>query len=258
MDKISDLLLKLLEIPALVLLFCGVFLIIIGGSEKIPISNDELILSEVTKLILLALGLILTLSSFFLLLKDKFRPKSSQESRLESHEIQKFKAEENKIEGLENIIKEVKIVVESRSDETSLLILDILNGVKDQAREFERAAQESRLAAKWLTSEQEHILHSLDLSGGNNKSASEFKAEIREYLNLVIESLERFKYIAPSARNIGFHLHNPFPYMQAMKNLSMEIQQEFHDHGVLKESELKRLIGCIDQLREVIRKESSH
>ena len=73
-----------------------------------------------------------------------------------------------------------------------------------------------------------------------------------------MESLEKAKYIAPRARNINFHIDNPFPYMQALQVLKVQIKKEFDSNeDALKRTELERLNACIDNLAEVIRRESS-
>lgn len=259
MDKIPELLSKLLENSSLTTLFLGVFLIIFSGVEKIPIGSTTLTVSPQVKTILLVLGLILTFVSTLSLFKDKvfktLRGKRSENSIKTRKELEEKQDSITKLEGL---VQEIRTFVESRNDEVSLAVIDILNGVRDQAREFEKAARESRLAAQWLSSKKQAILQSVKFSDLNSRTLEEFRAEVQRYIELIIESLEKAKYIAPRARNITFHVGNPFPYVQAIQSLKSQIELE-SDRQLdgLKETELERLNGCIDSLIEVIRRESS-
>ncbi len=259
MDKIPDLLLKLLENSPLATLFLGIFLVAFSGIEKLPLGNSTVDVSPQIKLVLLVIGLILTTVSVLSLFKDKLpsflRIPSSKDNLKAQEESQKQKAVAAK---LEELIQEIKAFVESRNDETSLAVLDILNGVKDQAREFEKAVRDSRLAAKWLRAKQQSFLQTIKPSDSNSKNLEEFRSEIQEYLKLVIESLEKAKYIAPRARDIKFHLGNPFPYIQALQGVKAQIEKEFKSNqDGLKETEFERLNDCINNLAEVIRRESS-
>ncbi|MBW4691510.1 MAG: hypothetical protein KME27_07045 [Lyngbya sp. HA4199-MV5] len=258
MDKIPELLLKLLENSPLAILLFGVFLIVLGGAEKLPLGSSTLTISSQVKVILLVVGIALTLISTLTLFKDKiFRlPKgASKEVSLKTQ--QKIETQKNTITKLEEIIKEIKEFIESRNDDVSLSLLDILNGVKDQAREFEKAGRESRLAAQWLVNHHQSILQSVKFSEINGKASDSFRAEIKRYVELMVESLEEAKYITPGARDIAFHIGNPFPYTQAMQALKAQIKQEVDNHQGLRETELERLNNCLDRLIEDIRYESS-
>ena len=71
MDKISELLSKLLDNSSLTILFIGVLLLIFSGAEKIPLGNTTLSISQPVKLILLGIGIVLVLISI-LSLKDQY------------------------------------------------------------------------------------------------------------------------------------------------------------------------------------------
>lgn len=259
MDKIPDLLSKLLENYPLATLVLGILLVAVAGIEKLPLGNTTVDVSSQIKLVLLAIGLILTIFSILSLFKDQLPNFLKITGGRGNLKIQKeFEKEQIAVAKLEEVIQEIKVFVKSRNDETSLAVLDILNGVKDQAREFEKAIRESRLAAKWLRSRQQSLLQSVKLLTSNSKSLEEFRSEVQRYLELVIESLEKGKYIAPRARDINFHIDNPFPYIQALQVLKTRIGKEFsNNQDGLKKIELERLNACIDKLTEVIRRESS-
>jgi regulator of PEP synthase PpsR (kinase-PPPase family) len=259
MDKIPELLSKLLENSSLTTLFLGIFLIIFSGVENIPVGSAFLIVSSQVKTILLALGIILTSVSTLSLFKDKiFKPSKGKRSENNIKNQKELEEKQDSIVKLEVLVQEIRTFVESRNDEVSLAVIDILNGVRDQAREFEKAARESRLAAQWLSSKKQTILQSAKFSDLNSQTLEKFRAEIQRYIELVIESLEKAKYIAPRARDITFHVGNPFPYVQAIESLKSQIEFESNRHpDGLKETELERLNGCIDNLIEVVRRESS-
>jgi hypothetical protein len=258
MDKIPELLLKLLENSSLATLLLGVFLIVLGGAERLPLGNTNLTISSQVKVILLIAGIALTLISALTLFKDKiFKVPKRGNRELSLKTQQKLESQQVMIIKLEEIIKEIREFIESRNDDVSLSLLGILDGVRDQAREFEKAGRESRIASQWLSNNQKSILQSVSFSESNTKTSDDFRAEIRAYVKLVIESLESSRYIAPGARNINFHIGNPFPYTQAMQSLKTQIKQEVDNHQGLKETELGRLNNCIDKLIEDIRYESS-
>lgn len=255
MDKIPELFLKLLENSSLTTLFFGGFLMILGGAEKIPLGNTSLTISSQAKLILLVVGLGLTVISALTLLKIIRVPRRSTEVNLRIQ--QQLEGQRSTIAKLEEIIKEIREFVESRTDDVSLSLLEILDGVKDQAREFEKAARESRIASQWLTNHYQSILQLVKISDLNNQTPDKFRAEIQRYVELLVESLDNSKYIAPSARNITSHIGNPFPYMQVLQSLKIQIKQEVDRHQSLREEELRRLNDCIDKLIDDIRYESS-
>lgn len=258
MDKIPELLLKLLENSSLATLFFGVFLIILGGAEKLPLGNTTLTISSQVKVILLIVGIALTLISTLTLFKNKlFRINKGGNREVSLKIQQKLESQQNTIAKLEEIIKDIREFVESRNDDVSLSLLDILNGVKDQAREFEKAGRESRLASQWLSNHYVSILQSIKFSDLNDQGLDEFRNEIRKYVELLVESLNQAKYIAPGARNISFHVGNPFPYMKALQSFKAQVKQEIDQHQNLRETELGRLNDCIDKLIDDIRYESS-
>ncbi|NJL37014.1 MAG: hypothetical protein HC899_09745 [Leptolyngbyaceae cyanobacterium SM1_4_3] len=260
MDKIPELLSKLLENYPLATLFLGVFLVAFSGIEKLPLGSTTVNISSQVKLVLLIIGLILTIVSILSLFKEQLPNSLKMTDGRDDYTIQEeLEKQKAVVTELEELVREIKAFVESRNDETSLAVLDILNGVKDQAREYAKAARESRLAAKWLRSKQQSLLLSIKHSDFNSKHLEEFRSEIQKYLELVIESLEKSKYIAPRARKISFHIGNPFPYVKALQVLKKQIEREFsNNQDELKETELARLNDCIDNLAEVIRRESSH
>jgi len=258
MDKISELLSKLLDNSSLTILFVGVLLVIFSGVEKIPLGNTTLSISQPVKPILLVIGISLVLISTLFLFKDKLfkTPKKSVDSHVKAR--QELNAKQDSITKLEGLIQEIKAFVESRNDEVSLAVIDILNGVRDQAREFEKEARESRLAAQWLSSKKQTVLQSIKFSDLNSRTLEEFRGEIQRYIELIIESLEKVKYIAPRAREIAFHIGNPFPYTQAIQSLKSQINRELDVHpDGLEPKEIERLNNYIDRLIEVIRRESS-
>jgi hypothetical protein len=258
MDKIFELLSKLLDNSSLTTLFIGVFLIIFSGVERIPIGNVTLEISSQAKLILLLTGIFLTLVSTLSLFKDKIFKMPKKSGSIDINDRQELDDKQDAILKLEELVKEIRAFVESRSDEVSLAVIDILNGVRDQAREFEREARDSRLAAKWLSSRKQKLLQSIKFSDLNSKTLEDFRAEVQKYIELIIESLENAKYIAPRAREIVFHITNPFPYVQAIQSLKSQIAHELNIHpDGLEATEIEKLNNCIDKLIEVIRRESS-
>jgi hypothetical protein len=258
MDKIPELLLKLLENSSLTTLFTGIFLIIISGIEKVPLGDATLSIYPQVKVALFITGIALTLISSLSLFKGKLftTPRSRGDSATKTR--QELNEKQNSITRLEGLIQEIRTLVESRNDGVSLAVIEILNGVRDQTREFERAAGESRLAAQWLSNKKQKILQSIKFSDLNSKTLEEFRTEVKRYIELVIESLENAKYIAPRAREIAFHIGNPFPYIEAMRALKAQVKHEFdlYSNG-LEESEFQRLNEHIDKLIEVIRRENS-
>lgn len=257
MDKIPELLLKLLENSPLVTLFFGVFLIILGGAEKLPFGNTTLIISSQVKVILLVVGIALTLISALTLFKDKiFGITKERNGEFSLEDQQKLESQQNEIEELKEIIKDIKEFVKSRSDDVSPALLNILNGVKDQASEFEKASRESRLASQWLSNHYVLILKSIKFSETNNKNLGEFRDEIRKYVELLVENLNKAQYLLPGARNISFHVGYPFPYIKALQSFKAQIKHEIDQHQSLSEMELKRLNDCIDRLIDDIRYES--
>lgn len=262
MDKIPELLLKLLENSPLVTLFFGVFLIILGGAEKLPFGSTTLIISSQVKVILLVVGIVLTLISALTLFKDKiFGITKERNGEFSLENQQKLESQQNEIEELKEIIKDIKEFVKSRSDDVSPALLNILNGVedrvKDQTREFEKASRESRLASQWLLKHYVSILKSIRFSETNNKSLGEFCDEITKYVEILIESLNKAKYITPGARNISFHIGYSLPYVKALQSFKAQIKHEVDQHQSLSETELKIFNDCIDQLIDDIRYESS-
>jgi len=258
MDKIPELLSKLLENSSLTTLFIGVFLTIFSGVEKIPVGNTTLDISPQVKLILLVIGVALTLVSTFSLFKDKLlkTPTKNEDSDIRAQ--QELNNKQDSIIKLEGLIQEISSFVESRNDEVSREIVDILNGVKNQAYEFEKEYRESKLAAQWLSNKNQKILQTIKFSDLNARTLEEFRAEIKRYVELIIESLERGTYIAPRMRGIAFHIGNPFPYVQAIQSLKSQIKHEFDIHpDGLEEPEFERLNKHIDRIIEVIRRESS-
>lgn len=258
MEKISELLSKLLDNSSLTALFIGVFLIIFSGVEKIPIGNSTLDISPQVKLILLAIGVVLTIVSTLSLFKGRLFeiPKKRSDSGIEAR--RELDEKQDSITKLEELLQEIRAFVESRNDEVSLAVIDILNGVRDQAREFEKEAREYRLAAQWLSSKKQIILQSIKFSDLNSRTLEEFRSEIQKYIELIIESLEKAKHIAPRTREIMFHIGNPFPYIKAIQSLKSQIRHEFDIRANgLEETEIERLNDCIDKLIEVIRRESS-
>lgn len=258
MDKISELLLKLLENSSLSTLFFSVFLIILSGADKLPLGNTTLTISSQVKVILLVVGITLMLISSLTLFKDKIFRKTKGENREISLKIQQeLESQKRTIAKLEEIIKEIREFVGPRNDDVSLSLLDILNGVKDQAREFEKAGRESRLASQWLANHYLSILQSTKFPDLNAQDLDEFRDEIRKYIELLVESLNKAKYITPEARDISFHVGNPFPYIKALQSFKTQIKQEVDQHQSLRETEFERLNSCIDKLIDDIRYESS-
>jgi uncharacterized FlaG/YvyC family protein len=257
MDTIPEVLLKLLENSSLVTLIFGVLLIVLGGAENLPLGNTTLTISSTVKVILLIVGVALTLISILALFKGTVFRAPKRESKELIATKQKNLEQEEQIKKLNNIIEEIKEFIGSRNDEISLSLIDILKGVESETRKFEKAGRGFRLAAQWLLNNQELLLQSTQFSDLNGKNLDSFRSEIQRYIELLVEGLEKFKYITPKARDITFHIGNPFPYIHAMQSVKARIKQEIDKHQDLEETELERLNRSIDNLIKAIRGESS-
>ncbi|CAD5985155.1 hypothetical protein [Planktothrix agardhii] len=247
MDKALDLLIKLLDNYSLATLCLGTFLVALSGMDKWPLGSITVPVSNQSRLVLLIIGLILTVVSILsLFFKEPFA------------KFLGITSDKGKLKDLEKLIQDIKALVESRNDETSLKVLDILNGVKRDFDEFAKETQESRLAVKWLRSKNQSLLQTIKSPGSSSQSLEEFRFEIQKYLDLLMESLQKGKCIAPRFRNINFHIEKPFPYVKALKELKKVIETEFNSNqDELNEAGLKTLNNYLDELVEVILKESS-
>ena len=253
MEKLPELLLKVLENPFVAALFSGVVLIIISGADRLPFVSA---LSPTVKAILLFIGIsLLVLSPCIPLLNKFFSFKESENKKMRQGYIDKIEQRKNQILDLRKTIRKIEDLVKSRDDEVSRSIQDILNGIESEARKFRQAIAESSLAAKWLHSKRKILIKSTESTNSSNPST--FCSEIEKYFELIVSSFDRGTYIKPEKRNITFHLQQPFPYIRALQAIKSQIDKELSEQNELSESEIKRLHSCIDNLIENIRKESS-
>ncbi|MCY7286065.1 MAG: hypothetical protein LH679_22105 [Cyanobacteria bacterium CAN_BIN43] len=260
MGEISGLLTKLLENAPLTTLFIGVFLTIFSGVEKIPIGNTTLNVSPQVKLILLIIGIALTLVSTLSLFKDNFFNTIEKHGDSGRKAQQELAAKQASIDKLNILVQEIRAFVELQKDEVSLEVVDILNGAKNKAREYQKEVMASRLTAKWLSSKKKALVQSMKFSDLNSKTLDEFQHEIERYVELIIESLVDGTDITPGYRKIVFHIGYPFPYVEAIRSLKSQISNkgEFNIYASgLEELGIERLNNCIDNLVKDILSESS-
>lgn len=253
MDKLPELILKLLENSSLTTLFSGVLLLVISGAGKLPFFST---ISPTVQKILLVVGIILIAISPFSLLEARFSRFISKEDNVskneEKQEVERYKQE---VLELQDMVDKIKCLVKSRDDNISQSIRDILNGIEDNVREFEIAREESLIAAKWLVDTKQQIFEGARASIMKNDASDTFYSEVEQYFGLIVSSLENFVYIEPERQNVKFHINKPFPYIRAIRDIKVQIDRELNEHQELSESETHRLHHCIDKLIENIRRD---
>ncbi|WP_144052412.1 hypothetical protein [Anabaena sp. PCC 7108] len=248
-----EFLIKLFENYQFITLGLGSFLLVLGATEKLVLRNNSWIISSQFKLILVVVGIVLMVISVLAMFKDKlFAPQNKIQKELE-----------NTTAELEKIRNKIKYLVESSNNSNGYVssseLTNILEGMENDIHEFQLRFHNSQKAAKWLKTKQESLLQAVkfsDLNSDiNNISLDDFRAEIKKYIGLLIESLETSKNITPRRRKITYHINKPLPYIEVMEFLQIQIKQEVDKHPDLTKEEFRELNNCIDALIRDIQRE---
>lgn len=261
-ETITSIFLKLLDNSSLTTLVFGVIILFLGGADKIPVGEEFIRIHDYGRILLQCVGLVITALSLVSLFRGKLSRKKDPNT-----EKRILKAENElsvvsiKLSELDEIIQDIKLIVETRDDDVSRIVLDVINGIKDHTREFGKELRDGRLAAQWLKTRKSDLVSSLELKHSRSSSlntSSISDEELLNYIDIMIENLNSGKFILPSKRERRSHIGNHEPYIKVIKSLKEAISERISsDPESLSKSSQERLFIHIDRMIDDILYENS-
>ncbi|MCY7274441.1 MAG: hypothetical protein LH702_12055 [Phormidesmis sp. CAN_BIN44] len=159
MEPILSFFTKLVEnSPQLIILFLGAILVILSGTNRLPIANSQVVLSHSVQIGLALIGFLLIVFALWMLLGneklirskriDSLEKESADLSKKLEAEKHKIRQKDEKVEELEHIIAEaLKVSKEKGFDE----IARILSNATQFLRDADERSKHLVNAARWVS-----------------------------------------------------------------------------------------------------------
>ena len=265
MEPILSFFTKLVEkSPQLIILVLGAILVILSGTNQLPIANTQIVLSHLVKVGLFLIGFLLICFALWMLQGnenlrkskriDSLEKESSDLSRKLEAEKYKIKQKDEKVEELEHIIAEaLKVSKEKGFDEIARILSNATQVLRDADERFKPLVN----AARWVSIKANSWIKIIEPSkykdyGIRGDNVEEFRQEILQHLQLLESNLrEMMPESVPRRCGVPQKVAtNPLAYSAALKAIQSQMEKDLEKSTPLDTIAREQLLAYMSRLIE--------